>query len=97
MPIAEQDLDAIARAVHERSVQSGSETLPLGLAVGLSTAYGKRIEEAIAGLPAAVADAVIARLPGSSPDAALIRQIVAEELTKLQLTTVATAQPTPTP
>jgi N-acetylmuramoyl-L-alanine amidase len=97
MPIPEQDLNAIARAVHERSVQSGSEILPLGLAVGRSTAYGKRIEEAIVGLPAAVADAVIARLPGSSADAALIRQIVAEELTKLQLTTIATSEPTPTP
>jgi hypothetical protein len=44
-----------------------------------------------------IADAVIAKLPGGSPDAALIRQIVAEELAKLQLTTVAAAEPPPTP
>jgi len=43
-----------------------------------------------------IADAVIAKLPAGSPDAALIRQVVAEELAKLQLTTVAAAEPPPT-
>jgi hypothetical protein len=83
-PKADKDALAadLARAVHERSVQAGMETEPLGQAVGRTLAGVRRIETAQIDVDA-LAAAIVGKLPNAgsgSIDVATVKQGVIDAL-----------------